>query len=346
MVCSRRGRALAATERCAGGRSRAENRDVRLYAGEAPLSVRTGTVTEGYFRALRTSFIAGRGFAPEEDLPGAAKTVVVSHSFWARRLNGDPDVVGEAILLNGEPHTVIGITTGDFDVHDLDIRGTGAPEVWVPLQLGANTIDTVPNLDAFARLKDGVTRRSCSATSRGFSHGVSRALPRRFVGRVGFHDSAFAGGHRAGRSPDALRARWSGSARPADQLCKRRELVARASHDTLSRGCNSFSARREDFVDDGVASDADDDVTQNTSREGFCTTAVQSDFGRAEVREARAIYRLKRNAVDQREACQTPGCDWHATPVFDERCWPAIVTSVYSRHCAPLRVLPVPGVIS
>ncbi len=125
-------------------------------AGDTPLSVRTGTVTEGYFRALRTTFIAGRGFAPEEDLPGAA-TVVISHAFWTRRLNGDPEVLGKAIPLNGEPHTVIGITSADFDVHDLDIRGTGEPDVWVPLQLGANTTDTVPRLDAFARLNAGVT---------------------------------------------------------------------------------------------------------------------------------------------------------------------------------------------
>jgi predicted permease len=126
-------------------------------AGDAPLSVRTGTVTESYFRALRTSFVAGRGFAPEEGLPGAAKTVVVSHAFWTRRLNADPEILGKAIPLNGEPHTVIGITRADFDVHDLDIRGAGEPEAWVPLQLSANTIDIVPDLDAFARLKNGVT---------------------------------------------------------------------------------------------------------------------------------------------------------------------------------------------
>ena len=129
-------------------------------AGDTPLSVRTGTVTEGYFRALRASFSAGRGFAPDEDLPGAAKTVVISHAFWTRWLNADPGVLGKAIRLNGEPHTVIGITSAGFDVHDLDIRGTGAPEVWVPLQLGANTTDTVPRLDAFARLNDGVTHEA------------------------------------------------------------------------------------------------------------------------------------------------------------------------------------------
>jgi hypothetical protein len=47
--------------------------------------------------------------------------------------------------------------------------------------------------------------------------------------------------------------------------------------------------RREDFVDDGVGADASGD----TSAEGFCTTTVQSDFERMEVRETAAIYRLR-----------------------------------------------------
>ena len=126
-------------------------------AGDVPLSITTGMVTEGYFRALRTTFVAGRAFAPQEDLPGAAKTVVISHAFWTRRLNADPEILGKTIPLNGEPHTVLGITSADFDVHDLDVRGAGEPDVWVPLQLDPNTTDTVPRLDAFARLRDGVT---------------------------------------------------------------------------------------------------------------------------------------------------------------------------------------------
>jgi hypothetical protein len=48
--------------------------------------------------------------------------------------------------------------------------------------------------------------------------------------------------------------------------------------------------RLEDFVDDSIGGEDD----QNTSAEGFCTTAVQRDFERDEVREMRAVYRVKR----------------------------------------------------
>jgi hypothetical protein len=53
--------------------------------------------------------------------------------------------------------------------------------------------------------------------------------------------------------------------------------------------------RLEDFVDDdiGGAEDAD----QKPSREGFCTTTVQREWERSEVRETAAVYRLKRIAT-------------------------------------------------
>jgi len=46
--------------------------------------------------------------------------------------------------------------------------------------------------------------------------------------------------------------------------------------------------RHEDFVDDDIDGD------ENPSAEGFCTTGVQGDFERSEVRETAAVYRLKR----------------------------------------------------
>jgi hypothetical protein len=52
--------------------------------------------------------------------------------------------------------------------------------------------------------------------------------------------------------------------------------------------------RLEDFVDDGI--DGGDLGDADASRDAFCTAAVQSDFGPADVRETRAVYRLKRTA--------------------------------------------------
>ncbi len=50
--------------------------------------------------------------------------------------------------------------------------------------------------------------------------------------------------------------------------------------------------RLEDFVDDDIGGETDS-LDQNASRDGFCTTTVQRDFERGEVREPRAVYRLR-----------------------------------------------------
>jgi hypothetical protein len=51
--------------------------------------------------------------------------------------------------------------------------------------------------------------------------------------------------------------------------------------------------RVEDFVDDDLGGEIETDE-QNASRDGFCTTTVQRDFERAEVREDAAVYQLMR----------------------------------------------------
>jgi hypothetical protein len=50
--------------------------------------------------------------------------------------------------------------------------------------------------------------------------------------------------------------------------------------------------RLEDFVDDDIGGDSD----EGPSREGFCTTRVQSEGQRAEVRETAPLYRVRRIA--------------------------------------------------
>jgi hypothetical protein len=49
--------------------------------------------------------------------------------------------------------------------------------------------------------------------------------------------------------------------------------------------------RLEDFVDDNVGGETDD-ALDNPPRSGFCTTPVQQEWERAEVRETAAVYRL------------------------------------------------------
>lgn len=72
-------------------------------------------VTAGTFEGvLRVEPILGRGFLAEEDLPGAAGTVLLSHGFWLERFGGDRSALGRPIILDEEPYVVIGVMPEGF----------------------------------------------------------------------------------------------------------------------------------------------------------------------------------------------------------------------------------------
>src|SRR5688500_17344572 len=67
-----------------------------------------------FFEVLGVRPTLGRGFLPDENQPGKTRVAVISHSLWTRRFNGERGVLGRSILLNAEPHTVIGVMPEGF----------------------------------------------------------------------------------------------------------------------------------------------------------------------------------------------------------------------------------------
>src|SRR5688572_16771618 len=71
--------------------------------------------------------LVGRNFAATEDRPGGEPVVLISHRFWQRHFNGQSSVLGQAITLDGQPRTIIGVlpeAAGSFPLNQFD--------VWVP----------------------------------------------------------------------------------------------------------------------------------------------------------------------------------------------------------------------
>jgi putative ABC transport system permease protein len=94
-----------------------------------------GAIVSGnYFTLLGTHPAAGRLLTTDDDVAGKPQDVVViSHELWTRRLGGDAGLIGQQLLINGHPMTVIGVTPRGF-------QGTTLlkSEVWVPMtNLGA-----------------------------------------------------------------------------------------------------------------------------------------------------------------------------------------------------------------
>jgi macrolide transport system ATP-binding/permease protein len=86
-----------------------------LSANGTPREFGYSSVTANYFSALSVTPALGRFFLPGEgEMPGAPLLVVLGNSYWQRNFGSDPGVVGEQVLVNGRPATIIGVAPRDF----------------------------------------------------------------------------------------------------------------------------------------------------------------------------------------------------------------------------------------
>lgn len=71
-------------------------------------------VSGGYYEGLGVPALLGRTITDEDDLPGAAPVVVITHHYWQRRFAEDPEAIGKAIVVNSIPMTIVGVTRPEF----------------------------------------------------------------------------------------------------------------------------------------------------------------------------------------------------------------------------------------
>ena len=75
----------------------------------------TGTeVTGQMFDVLGRTPLLGRLLEDSDTEPGHNQAVVLTYDLWMSRFNGDRNVVGKDIVLDGEPHVVVGVTPKSF----------------------------------------------------------------------------------------------------------------------------------------------------------------------------------------------------------------------------------------
>lgn len=88
---------------------------VNLTEGDKPERLEVAVVSPAMFSALDVRAAAGRTFTSEEEQAGRDKVVLLTHDFWRRRYASDPAILNRSLMLNGQPHTVVGIMPEDFN---------------------------------------------------------------------------------------------------------------------------------------------------------------------------------------------------------------------------------------
>ena len=154
-----------------------QGRSGTLLGLDQPEQVEALRTSSSLFRLLGARPLHGRLLLPEDDEPGKTPVAVLSHSFWVRLFNSDPNVVGTRITMNGvaagsgegkNQFTVAGVLRPEFLLNE-EVMPTVASirrmDVFVPLPLGADAVTRRgdENYNLMARLKPGVTMEQAQA---------------------------------------------------------------------------------------------------------------------------------------------------------------------------------------
>ena len=91
-----------------------DSRTFLATGGDRPERLEGARASNGVFRALGVEPMLGRTFLDEEDRMGGPRLVVLSHGLWLRRFGADPTVLGQTMMLDETPHTIIGVMPRGF----------------------------------------------------------------------------------------------------------------------------------------------------------------------------------------------------------------------------------------
>ena len=130
-------------------------------------------VSDDFFRTLGVTPVLGRDFRPGEDLPAAARTVMLSHSAWQKRYGGQP-VLGQSVTLNGAPNVIIGVLPPEFHFAPAE-----PAEFWTSLHAitPCDLRRSCHNMYGVARLADGVSVQTAAANMTSIAQQLEKQYP-------------------------------------------------------------------------------------------------------------------------------------------------------------------------
>ena len=129
---------------------------VNLQAGSRVEYVHGGRISAHYLDVLAVQPVLGRNFSDDEDRPHGPKAAILSYSLWRNTFSSNANILGQGILLKGEPYTVIGVLP----------EGATTPlnaDVYTALQPSREGEGGGTNFESVTRLRDGANWQRADA---------------------------------------------------------------------------------------------------------------------------------------------------------------------------------------
>ena len=118
--------------------------------------VQSARISAHYLDVLGIHPVIGRNFSDTEDLPHGPKLAILSHSLWKNMLGANPGILGQSVLLKGEPYTVLGVLPD----------GATTPinaDLYTAIQASREGEGSGTNFVCITRLRNGATWQQADA---------------------------------------------------------------------------------------------------------------------------------------------------------------------------------------
>jgi putative ABC transport system permease protein len=124
-------------------------RNLNLTGRGDPAQIAGMQVSGDFFTVFGVGPQLGRLLNREDDVPNGGRVIALSHALWQRRFGGDPKIVGQAVIVDGQPYTVASVMRASFNY-------PAGADAWVPLALPAR-FQGNNFLRVVGRMKPGVS---------------------------------------------------------------------------------------------------------------------------------------------------------------------------------------------
>jgi putative ABC transport system permease protein len=147
-----------------------EMRNDNRTDGPVAERIKGAVASAPFFRALDVQPTAGRFFLDSEDRAANRFVAVLGHDYWRRSFNGDPAAVGRTVVINGEPHTIVGVMP--------PMRQPFVAEMWRPLAADPAQLDRGSrDVTVIGRLAEGTSMAEAEAQLRTIASRLAAEYP-------------------------------------------------------------------------------------------------------------------------------------------------------------------------
>src|SRR5262245_21153615 len=151
-----------------------------VTGGGDPQRYEGARVSASFFPLLGIKPALGRNFQPEEEQVGREHVVILGHGLWQTRFGGAQNILGQSMIIDGEPYSIIGVLPADFRFPRVL---NGELVLWMPMAFKQEQLTREDHsIITYARLKQGVTLSQAREEMDRISQRLAQEFPKTNAG--------------------------------------------------------------------------------------------------------------------------------------------------------------------